>query len=88
MRRIGIALAAVAGFLATADLASAAGGCGSGWRWDGYRCVRYRPIAPAPRYYAPPAPRGYYAPRPRRGYNPCGAGWSLQDGICKPYRGY
>ena len=35
---------------------------------------------------------GYYAPR--RGYYgrgtayPCGPGWSVQDGVCKPYRGY
>jgi hypothetical protein len=21
-------------------------------------------------------------------YNPCGPGWSVQDGRCKPYRGY
>lgn len=35
--------------------------------------------------------RGYYD-GPRRGYyrggTPCGPGWSLQDGVCKPYRGY
>jgi hypothetical protein len=28
---------------------------------------------------------GYYG---GHGYNPCGPGWSVQDGVCKPYRGY
>jgi hypothetical protein len=28
---------------------------------------------------------GYYG---GYGYNPCGPGWSVQDGVCKPYRGY
>jgi len=38
-----------------------------------------------PRYYGgyDYGYRGGYAPR-----NPCGPGWSVQDGVCKPYRGY
>jgi hypothetical protein len=53
---------------------------GCGWRrqcWDA-----------GPRYY------GGYGYAPRRGYYgrgtayPCGPGWSIQDGVCKPYRGY
>jgi hypothetical protein len=46
---------------------------GYGYRGYGYRGYGYG------RYY-----RGYrgYA------YNPCGRGWSVQDGRCKPYRGY
>ena len=46
------------------------------------------------RHHYPPPPPGYYAPGYApgyyRGYNPnlCGEGWSLQDGVCKPYRGY
>jgi hypothetical protein len=35
--------------------------------------------------------RGYYGRGYGRGYYggaPCGPGWSLQDGVCKPYRGY
>lgn len=31
--------------------------------------------------------RGYYPPGAAI-YNPCGPGWSVQDGVCKPYRGY
>ncbi|HET7911589.1 MAG TPA: hypothetical protein VFL49_06140 [Pseudolabrys sp.] len=55
---------------------------GCGWRrqcWEagpGYYGGGYG-------YYAPR--RGYYG---RGGAYPCGPGWSLQDGVCKPYRGY
>ena len=34
---------------------------------------------------------GYYGGYGRGGgygYNPCGPGWSVQDGVCKPYRGF
>lgn len=42
---------------------------------------------PEPRYYAPPPRRAeprYYPPRNGR----CQPGWTVQDGLCKPYRGY
>ena len=50
----------------------------------------YRP------YYAPPPPPyygGYYAPRAKYKYygrkrNPCPPYWTVQSGVCKPYRGY
>jgi hypothetical protein len=56
------------------------------------------PPAPGPRYApAPPPPyyRGYSAPFVRyyrpgrfRTWNGCQDGWTVQDGLCKPYRGY
>src|SRR5262245_53558106 len=66
-------------------------------------CVKLRvappppPPAPGPRYAAPPPPyyRGYSGPfvryyRPGRfpTWNGCQDGWTVQDGLCKPYRGY
>ena len=55
-----------------------------GWRYRHqrryYRDYRYDD---GPYAYA----RGYRGYR-GYGYNPCGAGWSVQDGRCKPYRGY
>jgi len=58
-----------------------------------YRCVR-----PAPNY-APqyePAPPPYYRGEDRGGdysyrserRNPCPPYWTVQSGVCKPYRGY
>jgi hypothetical protein len=56
------------------------------------------PPRPPPRYAAPPPPyyRGYSEPVVRRYYRPgrfptwngCQDGWTVQDGLCKPYRGY
>jgi hypothetical protein len=54
--------------------------------------------APSP-YYGPP-PAAYYAgprysreamfyrPGRYRTWNGCQPGWTIQDGMCKPYRGY
>ena len=52
---------------------------------------------PPPGYYGggyygapPPPPRGYYGGgyyRPQR-WNGCPKGFTVQDGVCKPYRGY
>ena len=54
--------------------------------------------APGPRYAPAPPPyyRGYSEPVVRRYYRPgrfptwngCQDGWTVQDGLCKPYRGY
>jgi hypothetical protein len=55
------------------------------------------PPAPGPRYAPAPPPyyRGYSAPFVRyyrpgrfRTWNGCQDGWTVQDGLCKPYRGY
>jgi hypothetical protein len=52
------------------------------------------PPPPPPGYYGggyygppppPPPPYGYY--RPQR-WNGCPRGFTVQDGVCKPYRGY
>src|SRR5262249_31794256 len=51
-------------------------------------------------YYAPPPPPAYYGgggyareatdyrPGRFRTWNGCQPGWTVQDGLCKPYRGY
>ena len=49
-----------------------------------------------PGYGPPPGPyyrgermgRGYYRPGRFRSWNGCQQGWTVQDGVCKPYRGY
>jgi hypothetical protein len=52
-----------------------------------------------PRYRGPSSPRpyyrghfyqgpGYYRPGRYRTWNGCQRGWTVQDGLCKPYRGY
>lgn len=52
---------------------------------------------PPPPGYGPPGPyyrsysgegRGYYRPGRFRTWNGCQPGWTVQDGLCKPYRGY
>jgi hypothetical protein len=42
-----------------------------------------------PRYYGPRYYRegGYYRPGRFRTWNGCQQGWTVQDGLCKPYRG-
>jgi hypothetical protein len=56
------------------------------------------PPPPPPGYYGggyyggppPPPPPGYYGGgyyRPRN-WNGCPRGFTVQDGVCKPYRGY
>ena len=85
MRRVLIVLAGIAALAATASTASARDGCGRGLYWNGYRCAPQFVAPPrymAPRYeYAPP--RAYYGRQQR-----CQYGWTVQDGVCKPYRGY
>jgi hypothetical protein len=43
-----------------------------------------------PRYYryGERRERGYYRPGRFRTWNGCQSGWTVQDGLCKPYRGY
>jgi hypothetical protein len=55
----------------------------------------YEPGPYGPGYHPPPRPyyrddpRPYFGTggRPLRG-SPCAYGWTVQDGVCKPYRGY
>lgn len=47
--------------------------------------------APPPAYYGPPRysrEAMYYRPGRYRTWNGCQPGWTVQDGLCKPYRGY
>jgi hypothetical protein len=92
MKKFALILLAAASLLGTTGIASAQwyGGYGGGYYGgpDPYYRERYRE-----RYYD--YDDRYYRRRHYRrgygygyGYNPCGPGWSLQDGICKPYRGY
>lgn len=49
------------------------------------------PPPPPPRYYYRPAlpPGAYYPPSRRwRTFNGCPPHYTIQDGICKPYRGF
>lgn len=88
-----LALTALSGFSQSAE---ARDGCGPGWYFNGYTC---RPMAReyrGPRYYGPPpyAERRYYGnpSRPiigRDGRAGCpNPRWTIQDGVCKPYRGF
>jgi hypothetical protein len=68
---------------------------------DAPLCVKLRvapppPPAPGPRYAPAPPPYyrysapvvRYYRPGRFRTWNGCQDGWTVQDGLCKPYRGY
>jgi hypothetical protein len=46
---------------------------------------RYYPVEPRPYRYGE---AGYYRPGRYRTWNGCQPGWTVQDGLCKPYRGY
>ena len=87
MRFIAIALLGMATLGAMATDASARDGCGRGYFYNGRGCVpmaRYYhggPYAYAPGYRA-------YPERRFRTWNGCPNGFTVQDGVCKPYRGY
>lgn len=101
-------LLAVAALAIASTAAEARDGCGRGFYFDGYRCVReayYPPPPPPGRYYGPPRDEGpvvrfdfggggrddrRYAPpvRGRDGRLSCAQrGYTVQDGLCKPYTG-
>jgi len=48
----------------------------------------YPPPPPPYGYYAPPPPYGYYPPSRWHTYNGCPPHYTVQSGVCKPYRGY
>jgi hypothetical protein len=93
MHRLAIPVVALLTVAASTDFAVARDGCGRGFYFDGYRCApmgRYsRDYGYGQGYGYGGYAGGYYG----RGYGidrrtPCGPGWSVQDGVCKPYRGY
>jgi hypothetical protein len=83
------------GVIATA--ADAADGCGRGMFYNGRRCVPMdgpgygsRDRGPAVQFnLGGGRDEGRYsAPNPRfRTFNNCPQGYTVQDGVCKPYRG-
>jgi len=83
MKLLLLAALGAAAVITGSSLAQAADGCGRGLYWNGYRC--------APMHYNGP-PRIEYRERyyrgPYRTYNGCPRGYTVQDGVCKPYRGY
>lgn len=93
MRGITIALLSIAALAFTADLAQARDGCGSGRYFNGYRCAWMGGRTMVPRVYERTygtvgSGSGYYRPNPRFGGSGCQRGYTVQDGLCKPYRGF
>jgi len=83
MRSMTITLLALAAFAATADIASARDGCGNGRFWNGNRCASI-----GARYDAPRSGYNYGYNAYSRNRSACPPHYSVQDGVCKPYRGY
>jgi hypothetical protein len=47
------------------------------------------PPPPRPYYYGDGPPQRYYPPSPRwQTWNGCAPNFTVQDGLCKPYRSY
>lgn len=82
MNRLATVFVALVAFAAATELAAARDGCGGGFYWNGYACAR---MGPAPAYYGRGRPScyNYYGRRIC-----CPLGFTVQDGVCKPYRGY
>src|SRR3954447_4253978 len=99
MRKITL-LALTAGAIISAEGASSQGvyldfGNNPGPRYRDYDGPRYqdydRPrYRDRERYGDRGGPGGYYRPNTGRfrTFNGCQNGWTVQDGLCKPYRGY
>ena len=94
MRQLAILVLSVSALAATGDLASARDGCGAGRYYNGYRCVPMVEYGPRPYEYVQ---RPYYGNqnlgngmyRDRNGALQCvQRGFTVQDGQCKPYRGF
>jgi hypothetical protein len=88
MNKLALVLLAAASLVGTADVASAQW-YGGGYYYGGpdpYYRHRYREryyYGDDYRYYG-----GYYPPGRYRTWNGCQRGWTVQDGLCKPYRGF
>lgn len=89
-------VALMAALMALAGAAEARDGCGRGFFFNGVRCVPMRAgppviVAPprGPRGWAPAGPDRWgqptYFPGPR---GSCPPRYTVQDGLCKPYRGF
>jgi len=49
---------------------------------------RYQPVPDSYYRYSEPSGRRYYRPGRFQTWNGCQPGWTVQDGLCKRYRGY
>ena len=90
MHRLVIPLVLLA-LAASTEFAAARDGCGRGYFWNGYQC------APMGGYYRGGYGYGGYG---SRGFPTaacyyyygrricCPGGFTVQDGVCKPYRGF
>ena len=83
MRTLLALLIGLAGYAVLSQPSEARDGCGPGYYFNGYRC---RPMVRE--YYAPPPPPPRYYRGPYRTFNGCPPRYTIQDGVCKPYRGY
>jgi hypothetical protein len=86
-----IILLSALGLASSVELAAARDGCGPGRFYNGYRCVSeygYPGTAGYGRYYAP-RNLGNGIIRGQDGRLHCAdRRFTIQDGVCKPYRGY
>jgi len=103
MSRITAVFVGIAALTIVSTVAQARDGCGSGWYYNGRRCVPQD----EPGYYRPER-RGYEdrgpgirldlggrrdearygPPNPSfKTWNNCPPNYTVQDGLCKPYRG-
>jgi hypothetical protein len=95
MKKLALTLLAAASLLGTAGIASAqyyyGGGYDPYYRGGSYPGPYYRDYYGDRGYYRG---GGYYGRRSGRGcvvggrWYPCPCGFTVQDGVCKPYRGY
>jgi hypothetical protein len=75
--------------LAAGMLAGTMGTAAAQYYDPGYRDYPLSRDYDGPRpYYRGYQREGYYRPGRYRTWNGCQPGWTVQDGLCKPYRGY
>jgi len=100
MRTVVWVLVGLAALAAGFECAKADDGCGRGRYYNGYRCapIEGREYYGPPGYSGRP-PAEYYPRGPGRGENSqdcynvggrricCPKQWTVQDGVCKPYKG-
>jgi hypothetical protein len=80
MGRISALLLAIAALSVISTVAEAADGCGRGWYYNGRRCVPMD--EPGYGYRGEPPPVSSF-----KTWNNCPPNFTVQDGLCKPYRG-
>ena len=91
MRPMTLALIVLVTMVGGMNDSKAADGCGRGWYWNGYRCAPRHAYGPEVRYgygFYDEGPRSYRRGREWNTWNGCPPGFTVQDGVCKPYRGY